>query len=196
MIIIWGMIPEKVRNIDFYRTKKEFESCEGAYPFIPIFQDYTLPGTIKAKRIGSRNFLMGQGSTDASSTILVLRSSPLVLTSSVAKPDGLTLYLLRGNVDDLLDHHQDILTNPPLYGFRNGEYMRYGINARCSNNCRTHLLATIHTDLHFIKNGEQKRSLEANFFATDVILGSEGANWMFKVLQEVNEKSSVVSSGK
>jgi hypothetical protein len=164
----------------------EFQKRTGAQPLIPLFQEITDQDTLRAERLHDRIKTDGEkGWRTVYYDILVADSNDPVRATAALRDlgQGLALFVVAGSSQDLLGHHSDLLTKPPIY---NEGFSQSGVKDACWD-CNLKLWTVISAPW-------DSQPLSINFFPGQTSAGTARMSWLVDILQKTNSSSSVSPS--
>ncbi len=172
-------------------TLDNFSAYAGAVPLVDIFMCNSSSESLQAIGLPCWKRLM-----PSSEDILIAGALPNTLNIVLALRklgQGLALLIAQGTVRDLLNHHKDILLEPPVSYTRSADYRDIALD--CCPDCNARLLTTIESREHGItgKPEEFVEEMYINFFGSSNKAGSEETGFLLNILQQVQSQSSKIS---
>lgn len=180
-------------NVTETRTQallSTFSRQSGAEPLIPIFLDASREGTVQARTLAK--VVARAELAELRFDLLVAAAKPTTFKAMVALRDighGLALFLVRGSLENVVEHHDELFTDPPLWGHYK-DALRRGVGNDCLPDCDTRLYAICETVTAFSANSGRVRT---NFYAADLFAGMDEMTWLLNVLQQVNTRGTSFS---
>lgn len=163
------------------QASSQLERQAASTPLLDVFQEIT--DNVLGGEIISRDFVDQNKITKVDALIGSVKPASIEAIAAIRnQAQGLVLVLARGSVDQFINHHLDIVADPP-HKFNPKDRNRYGIDIYCQ--CPTSLLAVIASPWG--------KEIGMDLYASFLKAGDESSNWLMDTLQNINTQSSNIS---